>query len=172
MMVTSLDGRITEGDKPGTAWASPEDQSIFHAHIAAYDCIVMGRKTYEAARSSIKPDPRKQRVVMTRRPDLFAHEQRPGLLFSADSPQAIVAQAKARGSTSLLLVGGAQVNVSFIDAGLVDELLITIEPLLFGNGTPLVDTLRRTVPLKLIHYEQLNDQGTLLARYLVQKPGQ
>lgn len=170
IMVASLDGKTTEGHKPGAgSWASPEDQAFFCAQMSAHDRIVMGSATYEAARSAIKPESDRIRVVMTRTPQKFAKEQRPGLKFSADSPQEIIEQTKGDGCRSLLLVGGAKTNAHFFSAGLIDEVLVTIEPLLFGTGTPFVTTLERTVKLKLIDHMQINRQGTLLVHYLVQK---
>jgi dihydrofolate reductase len=168
--VTSLDGKTTKGDQPGTAaWASPEDQAILSSQIAAHDRIVMGSKTYQAARAIIAPNPHKLRIIATREPQRFAQDQQPGLAFTADSPEAIIAQAKADGCTSLLLMGGAETSSRFLDAGLVDELLVTIEPLLFGGGTPFTSTLRHTVQLQLVDHKQLNSRGTILARYRVQK---
>lgn len=170
MMVASIDGKTTKGDKPGVdSWASPEDQQAFLAQKNAHDCIVMGSTTYEAARSAIVPSADKPRIVLTRNPQRFADERWPGLEFSADTPEEIIEQAKRRGHKSLLLVGGAQTNAGFLDAGLVDELIVTIEPLLFGTGTVLVAPLRSTIRLRLVHYKQLNDQGTLLAHYSISK---
>lgn len=171
IMVTSLDGRSTEGDNSGAyTWASPEDQALFNAQLVAHDRIVMGSKTYETARSIIKLNPRHPRIVMTHTPQNFASEQQPGLLtFTANSPETVVAEAKADGCRSLLLVGGAETNARFLDAGLVDELLVTTEPLLFGSGKPFVDTLQRTIALKLASHKQLNSQGTLFTHYIIQK---
>lgn len=173
MMVASLDGKTTEGDRPGTAsWASREDRVAFLAQKEKHDCIVMGSATYEAARSIIKPDIKKPRIVLTRTPERFVQERQPGLEFSADTPKQIVGRAESDGYASLLLLGGAQTNARFFDAGLVNELLVVIEPLLFGVGVPFVAPLHQTVQLRLISIEQLNSQGTVLARYLIQKTKQ
>jgi dihydrofolate reductase len=168
MLVSSLDGKITQGAKPGAEWwASPEDQTLFRAQIATHDLLVMGSATYEAAKAIIRPDPAILRIVMTRTPEKYA--SRPGLAFSDASPETIVRQAEKAGHTSLLLVGGAVTAGRFLNAGFVDELLITIEPYLFGTGTPLVTGLRRTTKLKLIECQQLNSQGTLLAQYHIER---
>ena len=170
ILVTSLDGRITEGDKPGAgSWASPEDQEVFLSQIEAHDCIVMGSTTYEAARSIIKPSANKPRIVLTRTPQRFASERQPGLEFLAISPQEVIRRAENNGYKSLLLVGGARTNARFLDADLVDELSVTIEPLLFGAGTPFVAALRQTLHLQLLSCKQINSQGALLARYRIQK---
>jgi len=169
-MVTSLDGKTTKGNKPGArSWASPEDQAIFQSQIAAHDCLVMGSTTYEEARPFMKPSADKLRIVLTRTPEKFAEDVQPGLMFSSDSPQEIIKQAANDGHQSLLLVGGATTNARFFDAGLVDEILVTVEPLLFGDGMPLVTALQKTIQLQLAECTRLNDQGTLLLRYIIQK---
>jgi dihydrofolate reductase len=170
VIVSSLDGRTTEGNSPGTqTWASAEDQILFAIQRAAHDRIVMGSKTYETARSLITPDPRRPRIVMTRTPQKFTAEQQPGLSFTADDPGSIIAEAKASGCKTLLLAGGAETSAHFLDAGLVDELHVTVEPLLFGAGAPFVAALQRSVTLRLIDHKLLNHQGTLWAHYRVQK---
>ncbi|HSX15359.1 MAG TPA: dihydrofolate reductase family protein [Candidatus Saccharimonadales bacterium] len=171
--VASLDGKTTRGASPGTAgWASAEDQVVFRAQIAAHDCVVMGSATYAAARQIIRPRADKPRIVLTRRPERFVQEKRPGLAFSKETPEALIKRLEASGYTSLLLVGGAQTNARFVDAGLVDELLVTIEPVMFGAGLPLTVTLKRNVPLRLVSHKRLNSQGTLLLHYAIQKPNQ
>jgi dihydrofolate reductase len=168
VMVASLDGKTTQGSKPGTnSWASPEDQEVFLAQKAAHDCIVMGSATYEAARAIIQPSADKPRIILTRTPERFAGERQPGLVFSADTPQDVIRQIKRDGRKSVLLVGGAQTNVRFLDNGLVDEVVVVIEPLLFGAGRPLVDPLGQTIQLQLVNCERLNSQGALLARYAI-----
>jgi dihydrofolate reductase len=48
----------------------------------------------------------------------------------------------------------------------VDEIWLTVEPLLFGGGTPLL-AARVDVRLALLASERLNAAGTLLLRYRV-----
>jgi dihydrofolate reductase len=172
-MVASLDGRTTDSKQAGpAAWASPEDQAEFRAQIAAHDCVVMGSSTYEASRAIIKPRADKPRIVLTRQPQKFAEERRPGLTFSSDTPEAIILDAQENGCRSLLLVGGAETNARFFDVNLIDEVLVTIEPTLFGAGTAFTNTLKQKIQLQLKSCKQLNTQGTLLVHYLVQKPKQ
>jgi dihydrofolate reductase len=55
MMVQSLDGNITHGNNNIIYnWTSPEDSARFFAEVASHNLIIMGAKTYEAAREKNK----------------------------------------------------------------------------------------------------------------------
>ncbi|HXA14762.1 MAG TPA: dihydrofolate reductase family protein [Opitutaceae bacterium] len=165
----SLDGFITRHDEPGSGFASPEDQTHFHAALADFDCCVMGSVTYRGAHDLVSANLAKKRlrVVLTRTPADHAAETRPGSLeFSSDPPKKLLADLSARGYARCVLLGGAQVHGLFFSAGLVDEVWLTIEPVLFGGGTPLL-AARVDVRLELLASKKLNAAGTLLLRYRV-----
>lgn len=169
MLVTSLDGRTTQGDTIGTStWASAEDQDVFKSQKDAADQIIMGSTTYDSVRDYITPSADKPRVVLTSQPERYGAEEQPGLHFSADEPEDIIKQAEQAGYESVLLVGGAETNARFLGAKLIDEVLLTIEPVIFGSGKPFTADIPQPVDLQLISCDTLNDQGTILARYAIQ----
>ena len=78
-----------------------------------------------------------------------------------------VAALRDRGLTRLLCEGGPSLLTAMLLAGLVDELCLTLTPLLVGTAqTLLTEPLRERVRLELAHLVDGGD-GTLLARYLV-----
>jgi dihydrofolate reductase len=165
----SLDGFITRQDTPGSGFASPEDQQHFHTALAGFDCSVMGGVTYRGARDLIRAQPmaKRLRVVLTRTPADYAAQAQPGLLeFTNETPEKLLAGLRARGFTRCALLGGAQVHDLFFAGQLVDEIWLTLEPVLFGGGTPLLAS-RVDVHLELLASEKLNASGTLLLRYRV-----
>lgn len=169
-MVSSLDGRITNGDTPGShTWASPEDQAIFNGLKQSHDLVVMGSSTYEIAKPVIHPDVEHPRVVLTGDPDRYQADMQPGIEFITATPQQVIDQAVQDGHERVLLVGGAQTNAGFFDAGLVDELYLTVEPVIFGKGIPLTQELQQPLNLELVGSRHLNVQGTMLLHYIVQK---
>lgn len=166
--VMSADGRITKGDI-GQAhyWSSKEDAAFFTSLVKKHTALVMGRKTYEVVQPTPTPDT--LRLVLTSKPESFTEAAIPGSLeFMTASPQKVVDYLVQQGHTEALLVGGAPVHAAFLQAGLVDELYLTIEPVLFGKGLPLIEGALE-VDLKLQEVMRLNDRGTLLLHYNVAK---
>ena len=79
---------------------------------------------------------------------------------------AAVAALAGRGHRRLLAEGGPHVLGQFIEAGLLDELCLTIGPLLAGPGASRIvagDGPAAPVPLRLAHV--LEDDGFMLCRY-------
>lgn len=52
-------------------------------------------------------------------------------------PSKYLQDLKARSRSDIWLVGGGNLNASFLEAGLVDEIILTVIPVLIGRGTGL-----------------------------------
>jgi dihydrofolate reductase len=83
------------------------------------------------------------------------------------TPQEAITQLKGRDITQAMLGGGATTNTAFLEAGLVDELIIDVEPQLFGHGIPFLKHDTPSLQLELLGCEQ-REQNVRL-RYKVQK---
>ncbi len=166
---TSIDGKLTRGDDPDVRqWTSDEDAAHFAQLKAAHNLLVMGLGTYEAMRSKLKLSANILRVVLTHHPQDFAGEAVARQLeFSSESPAKLVERLANQGYSEILLVGGGQVHAEFLAAGLVDEIYLTIEPLVFGTGTDFAHGAELNIDLELVSSKQLNDRGTLLLHYKV-----
>ena len=164
----SLDGFITKHAEPGTAFTSPEDKAYFRRIVAEFDVCLFGGETYRVSREFIRDrlPGSPLRLVMTRSPERYAAEAIVGRLeFANSAPAALVAGLRARGFKRCALLGGSHVHSLFLAARLVDEIWLTVEPVLFGGGTPLL--ARPTeVGLKLQVTEKLG-ASTLLMKYEV-----
>jgi dihydrofolate reductase len=166
--VQSIDGCITRHRGEGAAgWASAEDQQHFRRALATFDCAIFGAGTYRADRAHIRPRLQRDllRVVMTRNPEAFAGDAVADQLeFTAESPADVVAHLSARGRQRCALLGGQQVYGQFFQEDLVDELIVTLEPLIFGEGLRLCDqpVERRFELAECTHLTP----STLLLRYL------
>ncbi len=167
-MVSSLNGRITSGNTNANQWwASKEDQRHFYSLLQQAQLIVMGSKTFEASRKERILSPQTLRVILTRNPKKYQKETIPGQIeFSDESPKRLTSRLAKAGYKNMLLVGGGEANTLFFKANLVDELLLTIEPLIFGTGKSLIADGSFSTRLKLKKVTKLNKQGTLLLHYV------
>jgi len=68
-----------------------------------------------------------------------------------------IAALKQQEGKDIYLIGGARTTASLIDAGLVDELRILMDPLIAGEGKALFETTERRRGLELRQVEQLED---------------
>ena len=71
--------------------------------------------------------------------------------------------------TRCAVLGGATLHDWFLAASLVDELWLTLEPRLFGQGTPFLREAH-DLTLSLIDVQTLGASGTLLVRYRAHRP--
>jgi riboflavin biosynthesis pyrimidine reductase len=80
--------------------------------------------------------------------------------------KAAVGALAGRGLRRLLAEGGPHLLAQLVEAGLLDELCLTIGPLMAGPGASrIVDGERPTAPLPLALAHVLEDGGFLLCRY-------
>jgi len=166
----SLDGFLAKHDRPGTDFTSEADRAWFPACLRSFEACVMGSATWRAARSEILAAPYsgRRRIVMTRNPAAFADDAQPGRIeFTAESASALAARLRMEGVEHLALLGGGVINGLFLGAGLVDELWITIEPLVFGEGRPTAEG-RLDVAMALAEVTRLG-RDTLLLKYTVKR---
>lgn len=172
--VQSIDGCITRHRGEGAVgWASAEDQQHFRRTLATFDSAIFGAGTYRADREHIRPrlQPDLLRVVMTSNPEAFAGDAVADQLeFTADPPADVVAQLRARSRQRCALLGGQQVYGQFFREDLVDELILTLEPLIFGEGLRLCDqpVERRFELAETAHLSP----STLLLRYTRREQGE
>jgi dihydrofolate reductase len=166
----SLDGFISKHAEPGTGFTSPEDKAYFREVVAGFDVGVFGAETYRVSREAIRSrmSGRLLRVVMTRSPARYATDAIPGKLEFTQAPASALADdLRARGFRDCALLGGSQVHSSFLASSIVDEIWLTVEPVLFGGGTPLL-AQAADVRLDLIATEKLGGD-TLLLKYRVRR---
>jgi dihydrofolate reductase len=168
-LVSSINGKLTNADQPSYLWASAEDQVWFEEFKQQHQVIIMGSQTYESARAVIQLSPDALRVVLTRSVAKYQHEAVSGQLeFSSLSPVALVESLKERGFTKVALVGGAQTAAQFLQAGLVSQLFLTLEPVFFSQGLSWDELAKQyQVQFELKTATRLNDAGTLLLHFLL-----
>ena len=170
LAAASLDGFITRGDEAGTAFTSQADKEWFGEVMKTFPIKIFGRKTFEVSKDYIREqsqDPQSGlRIVLTRKPQDFASLQRPGQLeFTDASASEIITALQERQleDKRVAILGGGVIYSAFLNADLLDEFWITLEPQLFGSGTPIATEASNT-DLSLKEMVQLGP-STLLLKY-------
>ena len=174
IMAISLDGFITQGNKPGSAFTSAADKVWFSRILETFSVQVMGSVTFEAERKPITQAVRnsssKLRLVFTRSPQKYRSLANPGRLeFTDRHPADVLRRIRAEGHERVAVLGGGQIYSLFLRENLLDELWVTLEAKVFGTGTPVFAEEHRT-NLNLIEVGNL-DPDTLLLKYKPTKKG-
>jgi dihydrofolate reductase len=135
-LATSLDGFIARADG-GLGWlrrfeTSGEDYG-FREFLASVDALVVGRGTYDAVLGLPEwPYAGKRVVVLTHRPPAPRLDE----TFASGAPGEVIASLAAAGARRIYVDGGATVS-SFLRAGLLDDLVLSVVPVLLGDGIRL-----------------------------------
>jgi dihydrofolate reductase len=169
IFVSTLDGKITKWNDPHVRlWSSHQDQDYYKRIWNESSLIVMGSNTFHA--DQMDPSPNHHILIMTKDPVKYKSLEIPGQIeFTSESPVELTARFEKQGFDQMLVVGGPHVATSFLKEQLIDELWLTFEPKIFGTGGSLVTEENLDINLRLIYWEKVNDQGTLITRYAVSK---
>ena len=160
----TLDGRVTV---PGERWVSGEEsRRLVHELRARSDAVAVGMGTVRLenprldARGVDAPrQPRRLAFGTGPLPDGSELELRPGPL--EEELRALAAE----GVQSLLLEGGPTLARAFLEAGLVDKLLLFVAPTLSGEGPLAVPGLAEPRALTQLTSRPVGDD-VLLEAYL------
>lgn len=164
----SLDGYITgpNGDISWIRWGD-EATAFMAAYWSSIDTLIMGRKTYEFAKSQSQGDSSDMGVesyVCSR--TLPAGKD--GSTEIVNDAVALVNDLKAREGKDICIMGGGDLAASLLDVGLIDEVEFNIHPVLLGDGVPLIGRLQQLADLELIKATTWKN-GCLLATYSVKR---
>lgn len=154
----TADGFIARNSNELVDWSSKEDKKLFVQLTKQAGVMVMGRSTFETIG---RPLPGRRNIVYTRRPlDME------GIETTQEDPRALIQRLASEGVQELAVCGGASIYSQYMQAGVVDELYLPIEPRLFGDGIKLFDGTALDVELELLDTRKLND-NTVLLHYTV-----
>ena len=163
---TSLDGFIarTNGDLDFLPPGGGEPHG-YDEFMATVDALVVGRKTFEKV-LTFDTWPYGEKPVFV----LSAHPLAPTPLGAvvermSGAPADILSQLAARGIRHVYVDGGITIQ-RFLQAGLIQRLIITRVPVLIGDGIPLFGSLQRDVPLEHVATRQYAS-GLVQSEYVV-----
>jgi len=160
LMALTLDGRIGKDSDHFADWTEKADKKLFVELTKRAGCLIMGSKTYDTIG---RPLPGRKNIVLTRSPE--KRENIEDLVFTSDSPEKILEDLASQGFGEVILAGGTQVNTLFAKKNLIDEIIVTIAPIMFGQGLGLF-TEDIEMNLELLETKPLGE-NSLYARYKV-----
>jgi dihydrofolate reductase len=130
-----------------------------------YDIVLMGRRTYEFGFQFgvTNPYPWLRQYVVSR-----------SMIQSPDSNVKLVSEnifefvreLKEEEGKDIYLCGGADLAARLLEEGLIDEIVVKLNPVLFGTGIPLFSGTTKQAALELSS-SKVYENGVMLLIYLV-----
>jgi dihydrofolate reductase len=131
-MALTLDGKIAKGPDHYPDWTGKEDKKLFAGISKKAGVVIMGSKTFDTFGS---PLPNRKNVILTRNKNHISELEH--LVYTDKKPAEILKNLKEEGYSSVVLAGGAIINSLFAREKLIDEIIVTVSPIIFGYGISL-----------------------------------
>ncbi|MBM0742638.1 dihydrofolate reductase [Phormidium sp. CLA17] len=164
-IATSLDGYIARRNG-SVDWLPSEDTGEDFGYAAFYqsvDVLAMGRTTYEQVLSFGEwPYPSKPSYVFTQQALI---SDRPDVFFTSVPPDHFVQEMTSQGFHRIWLVGGAALVAAFLKLGLIDQYILSVMPVILGDGIPLFSSPHPETALKLVKVQQYHSIGAVQITY-------
>lgn len=172
-IATSLDGFIAREDG-AIDWLISADGGDstepygYREFFDSIDAVVMGRNTFELVCTFDEwPYRDKPLIVLGSRRLKIPPPLAATVSQSAGSPLEIVRLLADRGFSKLYVDGGRTIQ-GFLREGLIDDLTITIIPVLLGKGIPLFGPLAADIHLRHVETHAFSN-GFLQSKYVVDR---
>lgn len=144
-------------------WTSPEDRKLLVQLTKEAGTVVLGARTFETFKH-MRAFPGRRTIIYTRHPEKLAGI--PDIETTDEAPDEFVHRLAREGATGLAVIGGTTIYNQFLASSMLDELYLTVEPIVFGSGVPLFGEVH--AELRLLNTRLLND-NTVLLHYAVKK---
>jgi dihydrofolate reductase len=157
-IATSLDGYIAKPNDNLDFLSIVEQEGEDYGYadfIKTVDAVIVGRKTYDTvmAMGVDFPHADKDAYIITRTP----REGFGSVKFYTGDLKSLVARLKSENGKNIFCDGGAEIVNELLKEKLIDEFIISVIPILVGNGTKLFKDGRPEQKLELIsvkHYDK------------------
>jgi dihydrofolate reductase len=160
----SLDGFIARKNHD-ISWLFMDQDYGFAAFDKEYDSAIMGRKTYDFAKSfSDPPFKGKKNIVVTSQKELYVSSTSELMFCSFDDAVDFVKNDLS--DQGVFLVGGTGLIAEFMNAKMLNEIVVAFHPIILGDGIPLFHGIKDELKLKFIN-EEIFDTGLVKLKYEV-----
>lgn len=157
-LAVTLDGFI-EGKNGEIDWCIMEEEMNFKHFLDEVDAIFFGRRSFDAWKAfeplegSSEEDLEMMETIKIKDHFVFSRtmkEDPENITVIRDNIAEEVNALKNRPGKDIWLYGGSNLITTFMNLGLVDELRLSVHPVLLGEGKPLFIDLNERVELELI----------------------
>ena len=133
-IASSLDGFIAKSDG-SVDWLFTDKDYGYNEFFASVDTVIMGRKTYtQILQFGAYPYEGTQGFVLTR---TSTAERNENVTFIREDIPALIDTLRQSSGKNIWLVGGAEIIQIFFQYKWIDRVILSIHPVILGNGIPL-----------------------------------
>jgi dihydrofolate reductase len=161
LMAQTLDGKIAKNSDHFPDWTESADKKFFMKRTKESGVIIFGKKTFETLPGVL---PGRLHVILSRTAGEW-DETKENLVYTSLAPRKILEKLEKLGYKNPILAGGTTINTLFAKENLIDEIELTISPIIFGSGLGLFSE-EIELSLSLRFLEKIGE-NTLLVNYLV-----
>ena len=144
----SIDGYIARKDD-SLDWLDRvggfDEDYGFQQMLAGIDALIIGRKTYEIASTVSDPYPGKRVVVLS----TSLGSVKAGMELYKGNLTELAEKLYCEGVKHIWVDGGSTIS-QFLDLQLVDEMTLSVIPIVLGSGLPLFHAIGKEIPCRLI----------------------
>lgn len=161
----SLDGFIARPDDD-LEWlncvAKDGEDYGYSAFTQTVDTILIGRRTYEKILTLVEKYPHHDKItyVITQ----TEQQSQENIIFYTENINDLIHELKQKEGQNIYCDGGAMLVQNLIRENLIDEMIISIIPILLGEGIRLFENIIATNHLKLIATKHF-DTGLVQVHY-------
>ncbi len=136
----------------------------YNGFYKTVDTVIIGRKTYDWVLKEVgsPPHPNKQTFVITK----TARAAESNTIFYTGDLKDLVMRLKSREGLNIYCDGGAEIVNELLKDRLIDEMVISIIPVLLGEGTRLFKGGMPGQEMELIKSKQF-DTGLIQLHYRI-----
>jgi dihydrofolate reductase len=163
-VAVSLDGFI-EGPNGEYDWCFIDRELDLSNFFKRFDSIFIGRKTYEmslAMEGGPPGFPKFKEYIFSN----SLNKIKEGATLIKGDIKNEVGKIKMERGKDIWLFGGASLTASLMNLGLVDEIVLSVYPVILGGGKPLFNNIKDRIKLTLLHVKTFSS-GLIYLTYNV-----
>ena len=152
-IASSLDGYIAK-ENGDVDWLPQNTDSGYDAFYKKIDTLIMGKKTYdEILTFGAYPYKRKKSYVFTRNDNITKDEN----VEFVSNVEEFTRKLLSSSENNIWLVGGAEIISTFLQYKLIDEIILSVIPIILDKGISLFQNINQEAKLELMKITQYTE---------------